>query len=122
MTQPPITLRSSAFILVLVVLALHPATRVAQAAGEVRVLTIDGAINPLTERYLERELREAGDARAAAVVVRLDTPGGLETPMRKMTSAMMASAVPVVVFVSPSGARAASAGMFLTIAAHVAAM
>jgi len=102
---------------------LHCAPRMAMAAsGEVRVLTIDGAINPLTARYLERGLREARDSRAAAVVVRLDTPGGLETSMRKMTAAMLASPVPVVVYVSPPGARAASAGMFLTIAAHVAAM
>lgn len=92
------------------------------ARGEVRVLTIDGAINPLTARYLERGLREAKEANDAAVVVRLDTPGGLETSMRKMTSAMLASPVPVVVYVSPAGARAASAGMFLTVASHVAAM
>jgi membrane-bound serine protease (ClpP class) len=115
--------RSFLRILVLIMMALHMAPSIASAQnGEVRVLTIDGAINPLTARYLERGLREANDARAAAVVVRLDTPGGLETSMRKMTADMLASPVPVVVYVVPPGARAASAGMFLTIAAHVAAM
>jgi membrane-bound serine protease (ClpP class) len=109
-------------LLFLVALLLSVAIRDVAAAGEVRVLTIDGAINPLTARYLERGLRDAQAAGDAAVVVRLDTPGGLETSMRKMTSAMLASPVPVVVHVAPAGARAASAGMFLTIAAHVAAM
>ncbi|HVF10444.1 MAG TPA: nodulation protein NfeD [Abditibacteriaceae bacterium] len=115
--------RSAITFIVLVALALHMLAAPALAAnGEVHVLTIDGAINPLTARYLERGLREAKNSRAAAVVVRLDTPGGLETSMRKMTSAMLASPVPVVVHVAPAGAHAASAGMFLTIAAHVAAM
>lgn len=95
---------------------------VAPAEPEIRVLTIEGVINPLTARYLERELREAVDARAQLVVLRLDTPGGLESSMREMTRAIMASRVPVAVYVTPSGARAASAGMFLTIAAPVAAM
>lgn len=79
-------------------------------------------INPLTARYLERGLRDAARARAVAVVVRLDTPGGLEPTMREMVEAILASPVPVVVYVAPPGARAASAGMFLTLAAHVAAM
>ena len=90
------------------------------SAPEVRLLAIDGVINPITARYLSRELAEATDA--ALIVVRLDTPGGLATSMREMTQAMLASPVPIVVHVAPAGARAASAGMFLTIAAHVAAM
>lgn len=111
---------SSLFILVALTIGL--ARGAMAAAGEVHVLTIDGGINPLTARYLERGLREAEASRAAAVVVRLDTPGGLVTSTRKMTAAMLASPVPVVVYVAPAGARAASAGMFITIAAHVAAM
>jgi membrane-bound serine protease (ClpP class) len=94
----------------------------APAGREVRLLTIDGVINPLTARYLQRELRKAASARAELVLLRLDTPGGLESSMRKMTEAILASRVPVAVYVAPPGARAASAGMFLTIAAHVAAM
>jgi membrane-bound serine protease (ClpP class) len=95
---------------------------VAPAQPEIRVLTINGVINPLTARYLDRGLREAADASAQLVVLRLDTPGGLESSMREMTKTIMASPVPVAVFVTPAGARAASAGMFLTIAAPIAAM
>src|SRR5918992_1488984 len=113
----------------LAVTALTAVTALAQArppaspAGrEVRLLTIDGVINPLTARYLERELHEAASARAELVVLRLNTPGGLESSMRRMTEAILASQVPVAVYVAPPGARAASAGMFITIAAHVAVM
>ena len=94
----------------------------AAAAAEVRLLTLEGALNPITARYLSRELQSAAEARAELVVIRLDTPGGLDHSMREMSQAILTSPVPVVVYVSPSGARAASAGMFLTISAHVAAM
>lgn len=109
-------------VISLVVLVLLLQAVRATAAGEVRVLTIDGAINPHTARYLERGLQEARTAQNAIVVVRLNTPGGLETSMRKMSEAMLASPIPIVVHVAPAGARAASAGMFLTVAAHVAVM
>lgn len=98
------------------------ATPLQTPAGELHLLEIDGVINPLTSRYLQRGIDEATQAGAAAVVLRLDTPGGLESAMREMSAAILNSPVPVVVWVGPSGARAASAGMFLTIAAHVAAM
>lgn len=88
--------------------------------GAVVVLDVEGVINPITARYLERELRAAGDA--ALVVVRLDTPGGLDTAMRDMIQAILGAPAPVAVHVAPPGARAASAGMFVTLAAHVAAM
>ena len=117
--------RRVAWLLAIALLvSLHASNaRVAgQANGEVRLLTIDGVINPLTAQYLERGLREGAEAQAEAVVVRLNTPGGLESSTREMTQAMLASSVPVVVYVTPPGARAASAGMFITIAAHVAAM
>ncbi len=115
--------RGVALVLV-ATLALHSGGgRVhATADREVRLLTIDGVINPFTARYLTRGLGEAAAARAALVVLRLNTPGGLESSTRKMTEAMLSSPVPVVVYVAPAGARAASAGMFITIAAHVAAM
>lgn len=88
----------------------------------IRVLTIEGMINPVTARYLERNLRAAAASRSEIVVVRLNTPGGLDSSMRRMTQAILNSRVPVVVYVAPSGARAASAGMFVALAAHVAAM
>jgi membrane-bound serine protease (ClpP class) len=120
----PLARTAAALPLGLVALtALTQAGPVAAPAGpEIRLLTLDGVINPLTARYLERELSEAASARGELVVLRLDTPGGLESSMRKMAEAILASSVPVAVYVAPSGARAASAGMFLTIAAHVAAM
>lgn len=94
----------------------------APAASEIRVLTIDGVINPLSVRYLERELDDAASAGVTAVVLRLNTPGGLESSMREMVETIFGARVPVIAYVSPAGARAASAGMFLVLAAHVAAM
>lgn len=89
---------------------------------EVHLLSVEGVINPLTAQYLTRGLRQGAEANAEAVVIVLNTPGGLDTSMREITQAMLNSPVPVVVYVAPPGARAGSAGMFITIAAHVAAM
>jgi len=83
---------------------------------------IEGVINPFSARYLQRAIRETEQAGGAALVLELDTPGGLDSAMRAMIQAEMNSHVPVIVYVSPSGARAASAGMFVTLAAHLAAM
>lgn len=94
----------------------------ASAAGPVYVLELDDTIQPASLRYLERGLREANRVGASVVVIELDTPGGLLDSLRAMTSAILASPVPVVVYVTPSGARAASAGFFLLLAADVAAM
>lgn len=94
----------------------------ASAAGPAYILELDDTIQPASLRYIERGLREAEAANASVVVIELDTPGGLLDSLRAMTSAILASPVPVVVYVTPSGARAASAGFFLLIAADVAAM
>lgn len=118
------TLGGAGLLLLLFLLAIHAPGAAAQPAegGEVYLLTVDGTITPLTAEYLKRGLREGADARAEAVVVRLNTPGGLESAMREIVQGMLNSPVPVVVYVAPAGARAASAGMFITLAAHVAAM
>lgn len=111
------------FILPLAMMLHTPNPVVGETTGgEVHLLNIDGVINPLTSQYLTRGLRQAAETQAEVVIVRLNTPGGLESSMRGMVAEMLNSQVPVVVFVAPSGARAASAGMFITIAAHVAAM
>ncbi|MBN2033349.1 MAG: nodulation protein NfeD [Deltaproteobacteria bacterium] len=86
------------------------------------IMDVEGAINPATATFLERGLNEAGKQEAELVIVRLDTPGGLVSSMRSMVKAIMNSPVPVVVYVSPKGAGAASAGVMVTVAAHVAAM
>jgi membrane-bound serine protease (ClpP class) len=94
----------------------------AAAPSPVVVLTLKGMINPVTADYISRGIREAEDRDASACVIELDTPGGLDTSMRDIVQDIVSSRVPVVVYVSPSGARAASAGTFITLSAHVAAM
>jgi membrane-bound serine protease (ClpP class) len=86
------------------------------------LLPISGPIGPATSDFFVRTLNDANQRGASVVVVTLDTPGGLDTSMRNMVQAILASDVPVVTYVSPSGARAASAGTFLLYASHVAAM
>jgi len=107
--------------LVAMLIALSSPLR-AEAERYVHVLTVRGVINPLTTGYLKRALKQAKAEGATAVVLQLDTPGGLEGAMREMTQAMLNSPLPVVVYVAPAGARATSAGLFITLAAHVAAM
>jgi membrane-bound serine protease (ClpP class) len=89
---------------------------------EVMVISVDGAINPVAAEFVGKSIRNAGANHAEALVIELDTPGGLDTSMRSIVKSIVGSEVPVVVYVAPSGARAASAGVFITLAAHVAAM
>ena len=92
------------------------------SAGEIVVATYEGVINPVAAEYLHDALASAHSSSAQALIFKLDTPGGLDTSMRLMIKDMTASPIPVIVFVSPSGGRAASAGVFIAMAAHVAAM
>jgi membrane-bound serine protease (ClpP class) len=92
------------------------------ATGEVYVVKVSGTINPGLAEYLIRSMEKASREGAACIVIQLDTPGGLVLSMRSIVMAMLSSEIPVIVFVSPSGARAASAGVMITLAADIAAM
>jgi len=94
----------------------------AAAARHVDVLEIDGAISPAISDYVVRELKAAKPDETALVVLRMDTPGGLDTSMREIIRAILASPVPVATYVAPGGARAASAGTYITYASAIAAM
>lgn len=88
----------------------------------VAVATYEGVINPVSSEYLHDAIEFAETENALCLVFQLDTPGGLDTSMRSMIKDMTASRIPIVVFISPSGGRATSAGVFITLAAHIAAM
>ena len=91
-------------------------------AADIYLVTYDGPITPVAAEFLVQSIAAAESEGAAALVIQLDTPGGLDTSMRDIVKAQLAARVPVIVFVAPSGSRAASAGAFITLAAHVAAM
>jgi membrane-bound serine protease (ClpP class) len=91
-------------------------------ARSVSLIQMDSAISPITVRLLSSAIERARADGSQALVVELNTPGGLERSMRSMVQAILASDIPVIVYVSPTGGRAASAGVFITMAAHVAAM
>lgn len=116
-------LKSARFLIILALLLFFPfAAWEAESDRTVLVLTLSSVINPVAAEYVEKGLEKAKALNASLVVIELDTPGGLDTSMRSIIKAMTLSEIPVTVFISPSGARAASAGVFITMAAHVAAM
>ncbi len=126
--EQPVSHVLLAWFAVFIMTAL-PATHTVQAAdtikklhGPVFTLKLDSTISPGSRALLEKAIRTAGADGASCLVVFLDTPGGLVASLRKMVQAVMQSPVPVIIYVYPPGAQAASAGAILTISAHVAAM
>ena len=90
--------------------------------SSVWVVDLDGAVGPASADLVIRAIEDASEANAEALVIRMDTPGGLMEPMRDIISAILNSDVPVATYVSPGGARADSAGTYLLMASHIAAM
>jgi len=110
------------FCLLVALAALLVPAVAAAAPQPVATIEIEGVINPVTLRLVGIAIDRAQAERAQALIIQLDTPGGLERSMRAIVQRMMNAEVPVIVYVAPTGARAASAGVFITMAAHVAAM
>jgi len=108
--------------IVVVVLLLLVATNVTAGQSEVFIIKVADAISPGTADFIKTGIQTAEEKAAAVIIIELDTPGGLAESMRLIVQNILGSKVPVVVFVAPSGARAASAGVMITMAADVAAM
>ncbi len=105
-----------------ILLLLFAALDIDAAENEVLIVTIADAISPGTAEFIVDVLEKASDSNAACLIIQLDTPGGLGESMRRIVQAIYACRVPVVVYVAPDGARAASAGVMITMAADIAAM
>ena len=110
------------FLAAVAVAGLLPVLPAQAAEPHVLVATLDGVINPITDNYVANAVDRAVSNHDTALIIALDTPGGLDTSMRHIIKKMLAAPMPVVIFVSPSGARAASAGLYTTEAADIAAM
>src|SRR5947209_19403923 len=112
------TFRSCVLALLACVLMLAAGT----AAAQVVKVVVEDTIQPITDEYIGRAIDKASQERAQAVLIELNTPGGLADSTRKIIEKIVASPVPVIIYVTPSGSRAASAGFFILEAADVAAM
>src|SRR5690554_2241361 len=121
------TTRTFAWLLACVVALALPSAHAWQAgsrdaAGGVLLVDIKGGIGPATSDHVRNGIERAGREGARALVLRIDTPGGLDAATRDINQAILASPVPVIAWVAPNGARAASAGTYIVYASHVAAM
>jgi membrane-bound serine protease (ClpP class) len=117
---PAVSAFARAFLAVIAVcLLVWPGEALAR---QVNVIRVESVISPSSADYIVSAIQEADKEGVAALVIELDTPGGLDTSMRAIIKEMLAAKTPVVVYVAPSGARAASAGAFITMAANIAAM
>jgi membrane-bound serine protease (ClpP class) len=115
-------LHRGAFYLLLSIICGLAAAQAAAQPAPVLVVPLDGAVGPASADFVSRAIKRAAKEKAQLVIVRMDTPGGLDTSMRSLIKDILASPVPVASFVAPSGSRAASAGTFIMYASHIAAM
>ncbi len=107
---------------VVLVTGIAAACGSAEEEGAVHIIHVDGVVGPIMERYIDRTLTDAENSNARAAVLAMDTPGGLNNSMRDIVKRIERADVPVIIYVYPLGSRAASAGTFITMAAHIAAM
>ena len=105
-----------------IVFSLLIAVSIVFAQNHVDVIEVNGVVNPVADKFISDAIKTAEDDGAQCLIIELDTPGGLMESMHSIKKNILASEVPVVVFVSPGGARAASAGVWVTLASHIAAM
>lgn len=123
MTNYTFTTRIGRILLLAVILLMGVASVSAQSdTPRVAIIEVDGTITPAMASYVKQSIREAENDNVDAIVMRIDTPGGLSTAMDDIVTYTLESDVPVIAWVGPSNARAASAGVYITYAAHVAAM
>src|SRR3990170_3297876 len=113
--------RALGFVLLGLALGAPPADA-QELGGSVVELRLDGVVDPFVADYIEENIAAAQDQGALAVLITIDTPGGLDSAMRQITQAILNSRIPVIGYVFPEGARAASAGTFILLSTHVAAM
>ncbi len=115
-------MKNNSFFIALALFCIWGTNPTAAAGNRVYILTVADAIGPITAEFIKSGIQTAEKNNAACIIIRLDTPGGLAESMRTIVKSMLASRIPVVVYVAPAGARAASAGVMITMAADVAAM
>ena len=115
-------MRANIIWMALVVVLLLGLNQATGGTGEIYVIRVSDAISPGTAEFIHQSIQKAEKDQAACLIIELDTPGGLAESMRTIVQDLLASKVPVVVYVAPSGARAASAGVMITMAADIAAM
>lgn len=120
-TKPAVVSLLTALFLLVPILVMPSSARAAENPS-LYVITIAGSINPPVAEFINRSLAKAEKDQAAALVIQLDTPGGLDSSMRTIVQGILNAQIPVIVFVSPSGARAASAGVMIVLAADLAVM
>ena len=105
-------------VLFLFIILVHPL----DAQNKIYRIAVDGVINPASAEFIEKAIVKANDEKAACLIIEMDTPGGLMKSMNLIVKNILASEVPVVLYVSPGGSHCASAGVFIMMAAHVAVM